>query len=355
MDRVRTAFIGAGRISDLHAAGHQATKDSEIYAVCDVDPELAARRAHEWGARRHSTDYREILADPKVDAVEILTPHHLHRDIAVDALAAGKHVSLQKPMARTLSEADDIAAAAGRSHTVFRVFENFRYYPPYVRAKELLDAGAIGEPISMRVKVIDGSSHYGWEVPAASWAWRLNEEQDGGGPVVFDHGYHIFSIAMYFLGAVREVFAWINRVEPGPGLVLDIPAVILWRCEQQPRFGTWEASALPELVVPSKYYANDEWLEITGSKGVIWVNRCSGEMLSSPPLVVYRDGETRAIEDVDSDWAASFVEGVRSFAHAIRHGGEPELSAADAREVLRFSIAAHRSAREGRPVTLSEA
>lgn len=354
MERVRTAFIGAGRIADLHAAGYQATPGSEIYAVCDADADLAARRAQEWGAQRCVTDYHELLADPAVDAVEVLTPHHLHREMAVAALDAGKHVSLQKPMARTISEADEIVAAAGRSRAVFRVFENFRYYPPYVRAKRLLDEGAIGEPLSMRVKVIDGNPRHGWEVPAGSWAWRLDEELSGGGPIVFDHGYHVFSIAMYFLGAVSEVFAWINRTELGAGLVLDSPAVVMWRCEQAPRFGTWEASASADLVVPSKYYANDEWLEITGSRGVLWVNRCSGEMLPSPPLVIYRDGETQAVEDVETDWAASFVEGVRSFVRAIREGGEPELSAADAREVLRFSIAAHQSARKGCPVALSE-
>ncbi len=354
MERVRTAFIGAGRIADLHAAGYQATADSEIYAVCDADADLAVRRANEWGAQRHLTDYRDLLADPKVDAVEVLTPHHLHREMAVAALDAGKHVSLQKPMARTLAEADDIVAAADRSRAIFRVFENFRYYPPYVRAKQLLDEGAIGEPVSMRVKVIDGNPRHGWEVPASSWAWRLDEDVSGGGPIVFDHGYHIFSIAIYFLGAVSDVFAWINRTELGGGLVLDAPAVIMWRCQQAPRFGTWEATALPDLVVPSKYYANDEWLEITGTKGVLWVNRCSGQMLPGPVLVIYRDGETKTIDDVETDWAASFVGGVRSFVRAIREGGEPELSAADAREVLRFSVAAHRSASEGRPVALSE-
>ncbi|HEY5625137.1 MAG TPA: Gfo/Idh/MocA family oxidoreductase [Dehalococcoidia bacterium] len=354
MSRVRVAFIGAGRIADLHAAGYQATPDSQLYAVCDTDADLAERRARAWGAERHLSDYRELLSDPAVDAVEVLTPHHLHRDMAVAALDAGKHVSLQKPMARTLAEADEIVAAAGRSGTVFRVFENFRYYPPYVRAKELIDEGAIGNPLSMRMKVIDGNPQEGWDVGASSWAWRLDEELSGGGPVVFDHGYHIFSIAMFFLGAVSEVFAWINRTELGSGLALDAPAVIMWRCLQRPRFGTWESIVSPDLVVPSKYYATDEWLEITGSHGVLWVNRCSGEMLSGPPLVLYRDGESRAIDDVDSDWASSFVEGVRHFVQAIREGGAPELSAVDAREVLRFSVAAHRSAREGRPVALSE-
>ncbi len=354
MDRLRVGFIGAGRIADLHALGYDGNADAALYAVCDTDGEWAARRAQEWGAERSFTDYRELLSDPKVDAVEVLTPHRFHAEMSVAALAAGKHVSLQKPMAVSLAEADAIVAAAARSVRVFRVFENFRYYRPYVRAKELLDEGAIGEPVSMRVKVIGGNPRYGWRVPARSWSWRLSEEECGGGPSIFDHGYHIFSIAMYFFGAVETVFAWIERREIQPGLVWDSPAVIVWRHAGGARFGTWETVNSAEMVVRSKYYSNDEWLELTGTRGVIWVNRCSGEMLAAPPLVLYRDGETRAVHDIDADWASSFVNGTRALVRAVREGGQPELSAEEGREVLRFSLAAHRAAREGRPVPLAE-
>ncbi len=352
--KLRVGFIGAGRIADLHAMGYQDAPEAELYAVCDRDAAWAARRAKEWGAKRHLTDYRDLLADPKVDAVEILTPHDLHEEMAVAALAAGKHVSLQKPMARTLAEADAIAAAAAASGQVFRVFENYRYYPPYVRAKELLESGAIGEPVSLRMKVIGGHPRHGWQVPMRSWAWRLDEGRSGGGPSMFDHGYHMFSIAMYFLGAVEEVFAWIGRTEIALGVSIDSPAVVMWRHATPGRFGSWETIDSVDLMVRSRYYSNDEWVEITGTRGLIWVNRCTGRMLEGPPLVVYRDGETRAVHDIESDWGASFVAGTQAFVRAIREGGQPELSAEEGREVLRFSLAAQRSAREGRPVRLAE-
>jgi len=87
-----------------------------------------------------------VLNDASVDAVELLTPTWLHADQIVGGLEAGKHVSCQKPLATTIAEADRIAAAVARARTTFRVTENFLYYPPIVKAKELLDAGAIGEP-----------------------------------------------------------------------------------------------------------------------------------------------------------------------------------------------------------------
>ena len=353
-DKLRVAFIGAGRIADLHALGYRDNPDAELFAVCDADTEWAARRAAEWGASLHLTDYHELLADSRVDAVEVLTPHHLHEEMAVAALQAGKHVSLQKPMARTLGEADAIVSAARASDRVFRVFENYRYYPPYARAKELLDAGEIGEPVTVRMKVIGGNPRYGWRVPAKSWAWRFNEELSGGGTSMFDHGYHMFSIAMWFFGAVEQVFAWIERTEIALNVSIDSPAVVVWKHREGGRFGTWETVNSAEMKVPSKYYSNDEWVEITGTRGVIWINRCTGQMLQTPPLVVYRDGETRAFHDIDSDWASSFVAGAHAWIKAIRDGGQPELSADEGREVLRFALAAHRSAREGRPVRLDE-
>ncbi len=135
----------------------------------------------EWGAPKAYPDYRALLADPQVDAVEVITPHHLHAPMGIAALQAGKHLSLQKPMAVSVAECDALIAAAHRAGKCFRVFENFRYYPPLVRAKELLEAGAIGEPLSIRLKVVQGSMGQGWQVPYSRWAWRFDPIQSGGG------------------------------------------------------------------------------------------------------------------------------------------------------------------------------
>jgi len=90
-------------------------------------------------------DYQQLLADPAVDAVEILTPHNLHAQMTIAALEAGKHVSVQKPMAISVAECDAMIAAAKKSVKTMRVFENFRYYPACAKAKELLDSEAIGD------------------------------------------------------------------------------------------------------------------------------------------------------------------------------------------------------------------
>lgn len=107
-------------------------------------------------------------------------------------------------------------------------------------------------------------------------------------------------------------------------------------------------------MIRSKYYAGDDWVEITGSRGVIWVNRCSGEMLQGPATVLYRDGETRAFHDLETDWGVSFLRQGQDFLAAIREGRSCTLSGPEARQVLQFDLAVHRSAQEEQPVLVDE-
>ena len=116
LDRVRIAIVGCGSISSLNAAGYLEHEDCEVVALCDPDLDRCRRRAREWGVEpKLYRCYEEVLADPDVDAVELLTPTHLHAGQSIAALEAGKHVSCQKPMAATVAEAERIAAAAARS------------------------------------------------------------------------------------------------------------------------------------------------------------------------------------------------------------------------------------------------
>ena len=139
----RVGFIGAGRIADLHAIEYLQNERAELVAVCDADGRIARARAAAWGLpeSRAFTDHRDLLALADVDLVEILTPHHLHYQHTLDAAAAGKHISLQKPMAISVSQADEMIEAAKRAGVIFKVFENFIFYPPVLRAKELIEAG----------------------------------------------------------------------------------------------------------------------------------------------------------------------------------------------------------------------
>ena len=357
---LKVAFIGAGRIADMHYEGYRNNPRARLYAVCDSDPELLQQRVGQWEAEKAYDDYRRLLDDPDVDAVEIITPHHLHRQMAIDALEAGKHVSVQKPMALNVTDADAMVAAAERSGRLFRVVENYRYFPAVNKAKELLDEGEIGKPLSLRIKSLTGNAKHGWDIPTGAQGWRSDPAQSGEGSIIFDHGQHIWSIARYFLGDVESAFAFMGRErvqafhELTPGSLLDNPTMASWKYRDSNTYGTWEGIYSDDMVVRSRYYPIYIWIEITGSSGILWVNYLIGDKLDRPPLEMYRDGEMTAFQDLDSDYATSFARAGHDFVDAILEGRESDLTGPEGREVLRFSLAVIRSGKERREVAVDE-
>ena len=355
MDTIGVGIIGTGRISDLHAIEYRRNPHTRIVALCDRDPEIAAGRRRAWGVPGAliTTDYHEVLAQSAVDLVEILLPHHLHAEAAQAAFAAGKAVSLQKPMTTTLAAADRLVAAAEQAGVPFRVFENFIFYPPVMRAKELVDAGAIGTPLTIRIKSNPGSRQFAWDVPAGAQAWRQDRSQAGGGPLVFDDGHHKFALAWHFMGPPQEVHAWIGSTAGEGGYVFDAPAMVSFRFAGQ-RFGNLEVVYSPGLQIDTEHYAQDDRVEITGTEGVILINRGHGRLGDVVPLQHYRDGRWTDYRDLESGWERSFVHATRHAVDALRAGSQALLSGRDAREILRFALAAEASARQGRAVRVEE-
>ena len=353
MNKLRVGFIGTGRISDLHAMGYLQDARSTIVAASDVNRELALKRGAEWGVaeNRIFADYHDLLSLPDVDAVEILLPHHLHRVAAVEAARAKKHVSLQKPMALTLAEANEIIQTAKREGVMLKIFENFIFYPPVQRAKALIEAGEIGDPLTIRIKSNSATSPNAWEVPRSAWAWRFNRAENGGGPLVFDDGHHKFSLAWHFMGQAEEVHAWIGATQLAEGVVLDAPAIISWKFPGN-RYGSLEVVNSPQMIVDTRFYAQDDRIEITGTRGVVWVTRGHGRMLDVPPVVLYRDGKTTGYSDMHTGWEHSFINSTQHFITSCLKGEPPVLTGEQGREILRLLLAAHESAQTGATVRL---
>ena len=356
-DRVRVGILGGGRIADLNKIGWLEHDRAKIVAVCDVDKATRLLRAAEWGCTAYA-DLDAMLDDPEVDAVEILTPHHLHATQAIAAFDAGKHVCLQKPPTISLAEYDRVAAAATKAGTVFKVYENFMFYPPHVLARRIIDEGGVGDVLSVRIITAGGrmDSGQGWRVAPESNAWRLDPSLCGGGMMTFDHGFHCFQLGRMFIDAhIERVHAFINILDFGNGLQVDAPALISWQYEgPQARYGSWELVASLDLDVLSDYYISDDRVEIRGTNGIIWVNQCTGRLLDEPPVVHYQDGIVRSFHRVETDWATSFRDATFDFIDAILENRPPRLDAAAGRATLAFSLAAQLSAAEHREVTIAE-
>jgi len=346
---INVGIIGCGRIADLHYLGYKDNPDARVYAVCDLDRERAEARCEQWGAERFYSDYRELLQNPDVDAVEVLTPFETHEQVVVDALKAEKHVACQKPMTTTLRSADRMVLAGEESDRVFKVTECYVTWPPIVRAKQMIDEGVIGEPIGMRIKYISGP-HGGWEVQPSTYEQQLAKAAKGYGLETFDHGHHEWATAWYLLGPVERVSAWVDSVNG----VLDCPATIMWKCRGNKRYGTIDFHFGADMTVPSKYYSNDEWYEINGTRGMLIINRGTGNVLEGPIISVFNEKGWQHIDDVPCDWADGFIGATYNFIAAIKGQEPPLLSGAEGREVLRFAHAVMRSARRRREVYLDE-
>lgn len=365
---MRFVLIGCGRIATLHVAGYKDRDDAVLWGVYDKKRSAAEAFAKEHSIPKVYDTYEEVLEDKEVTGVEILVPHYLHCEMTVQACRAKKHVSVQKPMAMNLDECDKMIAAAKENGVKLKVYENFVHYPPYQKAKQLLESGEIGEIRGIRYKMNNGGLNSqntpaakvrakmagvrltddlcptGWEVDTLSWTWRLNETLSGGGPIVFDDGYHKFSMFIDLFGDVEKVSAWIDETSLIGNLCQDSPAVIMWKYKGKKLYGTWDITCSEDMYINGKYYTCDERMEITGSRGIIWVTRCTAEMLGGvAPLVMYRDGKLTEFWDMPHDWQDSFINSTHDFIDSIKADRDPVLTGERGREVLKFALAAMES------------
>jgi predicted dehydrogenase len=343
MNQVNIGIIGCGRIADLHYPGYRNNREARIYAVCDANEETALRRKKEWKAVKHYTDHLALLADPSIDAVEILTPHALHEPMMVDAAGAKKHIALQKPMTVDLASADRMIGAAARAGIIFRVTDNYAFYPPILLARAMIENGDIGEPETLSIMMASGSG--GWAVPPSAWEWRLRENRDRGGMrglQTFDHGHHLWTATYTLLGPVERVTAWIDSLDG----VIDSPAVMMWKHAGKKVYGRCTFNHANELKIPSKYYANDEWIEVHGTRGIIFIRRCTGLVHGGPPLSLFTSKGWKHFNNVKCDWSEGFTGATRNFIAALHGKEEARLSGAHAREILRFALSMQKSSQE---------
>jgi predicted dehydrogenase len=348
MDKVRLAIVGCGNICQLNAPGYLAHPRCDVVALCDTDPARAERRAREWGiAPRIYADYAQVLDDPAVDAVELLTPTYLHAEQIVAGLRAGKHVSCQKPITVSVAEADRVAVAVAEARTTFRVTENFLYYPPIVKAKELLDAGAIGEPSLVRIHTTRAREIVGqtMELDPDALIWRRDPGRNPGG-ALYDDGVHKYATAMYWIGEIGEISAIVGG---GGDFLQETPSVATWRFKGRECLGLIDYTYAPEMAIRSRYYRADEFFEIHGSRGILWVTRCTGEMLDLPPVVLIKGTETTSYQ-VPMDWRLGFDGAARDFVDGVLEGRQPAQDVQTARRVLQVPLAIYEASRSRRPV-----
>jgi len=209
MTVIRVGLIGAGWMGRAHAAAFEGAArifGSEpatlrIMAVADVSEAAARDFAGRFGVARWTTDWRSIVADPALDVIDITTPNDVHPEIALAAIAAGKHVYCEKPMANTAAEARAMSAGAKAAGVVTLVGFNYLCSPIQAYARQLIESGALGDIFHFR-----GTFDNDYMVdPSFPYTWRTDAKVAGNAGALGDMASHVLSLAHYLVGEVVEV------------------------------------------------------------------------------------------------------------------------------------------------------
>ncbi len=353
MSRPRLGLIGLGRIADLHIKAHLTLDRADIVALCDTD-RGALKRASGLAPNAECSQSLNDFIRIGLDLVEVLTPHPYHAEQAIAAMEAGAHVSVQKPFAISLDEAEHMIETADRTGKRLLCYENYLHFPPVIKARELIAEGRIGRPLHMRMRTLAGDPGKAWQVQAATWAWRASLfESHGLGRLTFDDGHHRLATAQELFGPVADVRAWIGQTQSPNGPV-DAPSSIMWRHVDPPVHVIWDVIYAPKLPIRTDYYALDERFEITGETGILEITRATGRMRDTPVITLYADGRTTSFHDIEDDWGRSFIRATSAMLDCIIDGKPHLFEGRRARSVLALGLAISEAGRTGETVRIGD-
>jgi predicted dehydrogenase len=286
--------------------------------IMERDREAARTCVERYGARKVYESYSSVLSSD-ADVVDLVVPHHLHRDMAVEALKAGRHVLVEKPMARTEAEALDMINAAKSVRRKLMVADQFHFDPAVRAVMDMIREGRLG-----RVHTIIVRS----QTLGRPRDWRTRLEEMGGGALI-DGGVHFVNTLLNFGGDYEEVKAYVYRASvPMEG---DDTAVAIFRFKSGAHGLLYYSWAYPNAPLLPSY-------EVVGDAGSVVEDLETKRRTWSPPRYrVYGDpvlnGKRVEVPDVDV-----FVEMFRGFLRAVEEDAEvpypPELSLRDLRGVL---------------------
>jgi predicted dehydrogenase len=321
----RFAVVGCGtaaihiHLPELRTAGVAVS----VFASRSRSSAEAARDA--WGSGDVADDWHDAVASDRVDAVVIATPNAFHHDVAVAAAKNGKHVLVDKPLARTPSEADDMIAVAAANDVVLMPFQNTRFVPPFVAAHDAVAAGRIGEVTGVRAAF----GHAGPQAWAPRADWFFDRSIAGGGCLI-DLGVHAIDLVRSVTGRdIDEVAAFVNG-EKGD---VETDAQLLLQLDNG-AIGTVHASW-------SSRPGPDHQLTVVGTEGTLHLDS------RTPLTLLTLDGERERVALPDTVSSP-----LQELLAAMRDEREPALTAADGRAAVAVVDAAYRSARESRTIAV---
>jgi predicted dehydrogenase len=333
------AIVGAGAIGRIRAKSITESGRGSVSWIADID----VRRAQELAASSQAhptTNWREIISDPRVDCVVVSTPTKFHTEIATECLRAGKHVLCEKPLARNAREARTVVEAAHRAGRVLKTGFNYRQMAHIRKAQELLEAGAIGNPFFFRCRYGHGGR------PNYQEHWCTDAELSGGG-VLQEQGIHIVDLVRVLLGEPAKVIANIQRY--------------FWPFSQAEDncFCLFETAGhqVAELHVSWTQWKNILEIEIFGAEGYLRLEGRDGHygpqrltLGKRQPTHSKPVEERFTFDEAENSWDREW----REFASTVTNGSDRSNAAVQGLLTQEVVDAAYRSAREQAWVSMTE-
>ena len=340
---IRVGIIGCGKIAQVrHIPEYAANPHTEVYGFYDINLARAEELAEKYNGKAYAS-YQELLADPAIEAVSVCAANHVHAEITVAALKAGKHVLCEKPMAVTLEECEAMVAAARESGKYLMIGQNQRLAKAHAKAKELIEQGAIGKVLTFRTIFGHGGPET-WSIDPGSNVWFFDKTKAAMGAMA-DLGIHKTDMIQYVLGSrivkTQAVLTTLDKRDATGSLIgVDDNAICIFEMENG-AIGTMTASW-------TYYSAEDNTTVIYGTEGEL-------RLYDHPQYSVRqinRDGtridyQIDQIQTNDNQTASGIID---LFVESLVENKEPEISGENVLHAMKAVFASIESSATGRAV-----
>jgi len=332
--KIRFGIIGTGIMGLGIGRVLQRQPQAEIVALTDTDRQKLEAAGREFGAGALYADYREMLAKEKLDAVAIATPDNFHKDPVAQALLAGCHVFVEKPLTTSQDEAEEIYHIVARTGKKLQVDFNHRWLSPYHKAKEMILGGQIGEPLIAFAR--KNNPIYVPTEMIGSWSAKTT-------PAWFLSCHDIDLVTWWFDADPVEAYAkGVKKVlvEKGFDTYDGIQALVSY---EGSKFATYEAAWIYPNTSP---YMPDSYMELIGSRGTLQIDR-QAEAVDAILPEKFSCPRTFLNYKVFEEWQGAFPSAVRGFISAIENDTEPHVSVRDGVRSTAVLEAIHKSLASG--------
>ncbi len=332
--RLRVGLIGLGRLGGVYARDLASRiLETRLVAVCDPRDEVVSAAADEFEVTGRHSRAEELIRDPNVDAVVIVTPTSTHKDLALLCARAGKPAFCEKPAALTLGDARAMKAAAEQTGAFLQMGFMRRFDPGYVAAHARLSEGRIGRAVLFKSTSRDPGP------PPLAYA----DPRNSGG-LILDLGIHDFDLARFFMGEVATVSAIGGTfAHPELAAVGDIDNAVITLTFHDGRLGVVDLSR-------NGVYGYDVFTEILGDAGALRV----GYLRETPLAVMMSNAVTHdTVPGFLDRFAAAYTAQLRNFAQNVLLGRPAPVTMDDGIEAMRVALAARQSLSSGRPVEVA--